>query len=89
MVLIRKSDFLEFPILPSQLAIFRSLPSCKMVQIVVLLRRSDFLEVPIMPSELAIFRSLPTCKMVHIVVLIRRSVSFGGPYNALRTGYFL
>ena len=41
-----------------------------------------------MPSELAIFRSLPTCKMVQIMVLIRRSVFFGGPDNALRTGYF-
>ena len=75
--------------MPTELAIFRSLPTRKMVHIVVLIRRSVFLEVPISPSELAIFRSLPTCKMVHIVVLIRRSVSFGGPYNALRTGYFL
>ena len=59
--------------MPSELAFFRSLPTCKMVQIMVLIRRSDFLDLPISPSELAIFRSLPTCKMVQIVVLIRGS----------------
>ena len=57
--------------MPSELATFCSLPTCKMVQIVVVIRRSDFLEVPILPPELAIFRSLPTCKVVQIVVLIR------------------
>ena len=54
--------------MPSELAIFRSLPTCKMVQILVLLRRFDLLEVPIMPSELAFCCSLTTCKMVQIVV---------------------
>ena len=38
--------------MPSELAFFRSLPTCKMVQILVSFCRSDFLEFPIMPSEL-------------------------------------
>ena len=59
--------------MPSELAIFLILPTCKMVLIMVLIRKSDFLEFPILLPQLAIFRSLPTCKMVQIVVLLRSS----------------
>ena len=74
--------------MPSELAYFRILPTCNMVQIMVLIRRSDFLEFPILPSELALFRYFAHLQNGTDSCIKTQICFFGSPDNALRTGYF-